>query len=399
MSYEIEQELINKDNGAITIYRRVEGGKFQCKIRLSGLNKYTRKSCKTDNRDNAITFATNLYNELIQQYKSTGSTNKISFKDVYYKALQQLKFDVENGDSTATNLRDFQSVIERLALVYFDNTNILDITESSILSFIDWRKKQSVVKASTLHRELTPLRYVFKYAYKQGYIPKAIKIKAIKHEKTSKPAFNSVEYQKLIDNLKPYVEKTNDRSRQYLMFFILLMANSGIRPNSTESRSLTWNSIKYEPIIDMEHEQLILHIPEGKNGARYCVPNRNVKHLLEEIYQYRTKELGHEPAIDEPILCDKKGSAIKSFYGAFKRYLRHIDMEHDKEGIAFIPYSLRHYYATNAIHKNINHYLLAQNMGTSVLMLQQHYIDNDPKQYAKIFIESGTIKPNGRKLF
>lgn len=46
---------------------------------------------------------------------------------------------------------------------------------------------------------------------------------------------------------------------------------------------------------------------------------------------------------------------------------------HSPEGRVRTPYSLRHTYATERLNAGVQEYHLAQNMGTSVAMLEQHY--------------------------
>jgi len=46
---------------------------------------------------------------------------------------------------------------------------------------------------------------------------------------------------------------------------------------------------------------------------------------------------------------------------------------HSPEGRLRTPYSLRHTYATERLNAGVQEYHLAQNMGTSVAMLEQHY--------------------------
>ena len=48
-------------------------------------------------------------------------------------------------------------------------------------------------------------------------------------------------------------------------------------------------------------------------------------------------------------------------------------MTHSPDGVMRTPYSLRHTYATERLNAGVQEYHLAQNMGTSVAMLEQHY--------------------------
>jgi integrase len=64
-----------------------------------------------------------------------------------------------------------------------------------------------------------------------------------------------------------------------------------------------------------------------------------------------------------------------AFGKMFARFLERYDLLHDtKMGKERTLYSLRHYYATMALtYERMSIYTLAKNMGTSVLMIEQHY--------------------------
>jgi integrase len=48
-------------------------------------------------------------------------------------------------------------------------------------------------------------------------------------------------------------------------------------------------------------------------------------------------------------------------------------LEFNSRGEKRDAYSLRHYYATHRLLRGVNVYTLAQNMGTSVKMIEHHY--------------------------
>ena len=64
---------------------------------------------------------------------------------------------------------------------------------------------------------------------------------------------------------------------------------------------------------------------------------------------------------------------IHSFKKSFLALLKLAGVTHNADGRMRTPYSLRHTYATERLNAGVQEYHLAQNMGTSVAMLEQHY--------------------------
>lgn len=94
------------------------------------------------------------------------------------------------------------------------------------------------------------------------------------------------------------------------------------------------------------------------------------KDLKDETSDIHKKE---DVPPDSFVFCDKHGTAIESFKKSFAAFIEHAGLTFDTFGQRRTIYSLRHTYATTRIEAGVNHYALAQNMGTSVAMLEQYY--------------------------
>ena len=86
-------------------------------------------------------------------------------------------------------------------------------------------------------------------------------------------------------------------------------------------------------------------------------------------------DLAHSTAVppDSYVFCGRNGKPIGSFKKSFGRLIAEAGVEFDSFGQRRTIYSLRHTYATFRLQEGVNHYILAQNMGTSVAMLEQFY--------------------------
>ncbi len=112
----------------------------------------------------------------------------------------------------------------------------------------------------------------------------------------------------------------------------------------------------------------------GKTRKRQVIPQPDTRKYLERIRKYRAKEIGATPEKDEFVFCHSNGNAVGSFKKGFTQILTANHLRTDMEGNNRTLYSLRHTYATFRIEEGAPHYLIAQNMGTSIEMLEKHYV-------------------------
>ena len=104
------------------------------------------------------------------------------------------------------------------------------------------------------------------------------------------------------------------------------------------------------------------------------IPQPATKRYLARVKEFRTEELGVAPEGDEPVFCHKDGKQIGSLKKGFNTVLEECGLRKDIDGENRTLYSLRHTYATFRIAEGAPHYLIAQNMGTSIEMLEKHYV-------------------------
>jgi integrase len=203
-------------------------------------------------------------------------------------------------------------------------------------------------------------------------------------DQARRPHFNPDEWAKLTESMGPYLRsspKYVQRDRHLLMLYILVLAETGIRVG--EARELRWRDLR--PIgnsTDPNAANLALMV-KGKTGIREVVASGpKVREAMGEILKIRRKDLKDEASdiykaedvpTDSYIFCDKQGQAINSFKKSFATFLKQYGLTKDTFGQQRTIYSLRHTYATSRLEAGVNHYVLAQNMGTSVAMLERYY--------------------------
>jgi integrase len=67
------------------------------------------------------------------------------------------------------------------------------------------------------------------------------------------------------------------------------------------------------------------------------------------------------------------GSEIKTLRYVFIKVLRMVGIEHNAVGETYSLYSLRHTYATMALRRRVDVYMLSRNMGASVPVIESFY--------------------------
>jgi hypothetical protein len=137
-------------------------------------------------------------------------------------------------------------------------------------------------------------------------------------------------------------------------------------------RGVAWDDVTS---VDGDDGKLIIIKVNGKTGMREVVCNPGSEVYLQRLYDLRKEELGGvAPALTEPVFINPHtGAPITSFKVGFNSMLRSCGVPIVKDGMNRTIYSLRHFYGTQRLRGNINPYILAKNMGTSVEMIEKFY--------------------------
>jgi integrase len=192
-----------------------------------------------------------------------------------------------------------------------------------------------------------------------------------------------------------YVNRAQDKRRRrerfYLVLYILILGNTGIRIG--EARKLKWRDVSNTRTLTNE-VRAILSV-RGKTGHREVVCNKGVESCLDELRSFRSQALGHDPPEQEYVFCHASGASVGSFKGGFQRALKEAGMLFASDGKKRVPYSLRHTYATMRLAEGVSIFQLAANMGTSVEMLEDFYGKKrmrDPKMATELTKQHSTVR-------
>lgn len=391
--YELNAKSRKKDHGVIVIYQRPNFPNWQTRIKINGSVGYIRKSTKSSSEIDAWIFCEKLYEEKVEKFKATGSVKSKPFKKVVTEWLNQLK----NEKAEQNLIDDFDNCINRYALKHWGNTSIDTIDDAEVQAFIDWRKTKGRTPPtdSTLKRDMVAVKKLFAYAFAHKYIKEIPSFPKFNAKSERRANFTDDEWKKIVKSVNHWLKEAENnnpnayRNRLYLKYFILIIGNTGIRPG-TETQNLSWKCFFKGKVEGQEKKRLFIRVLKGKTGSRTVAPSTPVNSYKNALLKFRKKELKElKKTFDEnePIFCHKNGKPILSFKKGFKSFLKEYNLLKNKDGEKRVPYSLRHTYATRMIHSKMSHMFLAMNMGTSVKMLEKHYVHGDPYEYGSAFMD------------
>jgi integrase len=352
------------------------------------------KSTKTTSGEEARRFAEDLYYKLEGRSRRGEPINAPTFSRVFNEWSGALNIDLKIRSKKYVNGNVRR--VEIWLLPYFHSTPIDLVTENRLGDYAEWRQSQMSKPATqTLKNERTALNQMFRFAKRRGYIREIPDFQIKSAKPNARPDIPDAEWQRLCRYLPTYIERAQDkrrlRERYYLAFFILILANTGIRVG--EARKLHWRDISSTVTLTQEARAVLT--VRGKTGEREVVCNVGVDRFLDKLKQFRQEELGHVPPSDEFVFAHRDGSAVGSFKNGFNRVLREAGILFGSDGKRRVPYSLRHTYATMRISEGVNIFQLAANMGTSVEMIDEFYGKKrvrDPKMATEITKQSSTTR-------
>ena len=177
--------------------------------------------------------------------------------------------------------------------------------------------------------------------------------------------------------------------RELLSIYVPFMAATGMRPG-TEAEFLEWRHID----VEIRDGQPVLHfrLQKGKRGPRNFVAHHSCWLLLEKLRQL-SPDLADRPLeeilkkrIAKRVFRLSDGTVPDNLNKPFRNMLEESKLLNcpvtNKERSL---YSLRHYYATQRLLEGIPIHDLAEQMGTSVKMITDHYSHLTPLMKAKQF--------------
>lgn len=376
MSFIVDKEELKP---GLIIFRRGDVGhkNWYCRIKLPKADRYKTVSLKTSDLHEARSRAFDVDADVRFRIKHEVPIFNKPFSDVAKEYTESQKSRAKMGEITHERVKKITSVINAQLNPYVGTTQISLIGQDRWANYPAWRREhgkgsiREQVSDSTIKFEMSIFGAIMTFALKKRYIPASQKFEGRPNFKTMRrDAFSLEEYRALHTRGRVWVKAADKKPasqwyRNVTYNFVLIMCNTGMRP--PEARNLRWRDVSYGK--DKDGRELVILSVSGKDKARQLVAPPSVGEYLERI---RAISKATEP--DNPVFTTYEGETAHSLYKALIRdLLTETKLREGPSGIPRSTYSFRHTYATFRLSEGVDVYFLAQQMGTSVKMIEEHY--------------------------
>ena len=368
--------------GKATLYRRELTPHWQVRYKVYG--KWLRQTTKTEDLKEAKNIAVDIVANAWFSEKNQLPVVSKRFKSVARLAIDRMSDLIAAGQGKST-YKTYVQALTGYLIPFLGAHNIDRIDNVLITQFSKWRIEQMgrTPTASTLNNHNSALNRVFDEALERGFMTR-LQVPLLRNDgvKTQRrPDFTPEEYATLYRAMRPWVKtarKGNEALlRGVLREYVLVLANTGIRAG-TEAMNLKWSNITY---FEEKGTQYLALYVNGKTGHREVIARHCVVRYLDRLRKLTTEhKTGTFAAflkkkVDAPVFRVGNKDTTSTFGKMFARLLTQTELLHDQRtGTVRTLYSLRHTYATFALTYNrMNVYTLAEHMGTSVKMIEDHY--------------------------
>jgi integrase len=257
------------------------------------------------------------------------------------------------------------------------------------------------ISDATIRFEMSIFGAVMNYAIKKRYVPASQRFDDRPKLKTMRrDEFTLEEYRRLHTVARSWVKDAIRPSstwyRTVAYNFILIMCNTGMRPS--EAKNLRWRDITTGK--DRQGRELVILFVQGKGKSRKLVAPKSVGDYFERIREatreYRRQAAEAEgreaPEVEfrpeDRVFTTVTGEPAKSLYQAMiEDLLIKAKLREGASGVPRSTYCFRHTYATFRLAEGVDVYFLAEQMGTSVKMIEEHYGHVNTVKHADLVLQ------------
>jgi integrase len=376
MSFVTDKEELKP---GLIIFRRadVQHRNWYCRIKLPKADRYKTVSLKTASASDAREIAFDKYSELRYAIKMGVPIFNRAFSEVAKEYIAEQARRAARGEISLERVKKIQSVVNAQLNPYVGSTQVHLVGQESWDSYPAWRRetgigrfRNKIVSDSTIRYEMSIFGATMNFAARKKYISAADKFAGRPKLKTMRrDEFNLEEYRKLHTVGRAWIGKATKPSsiwyRTMAYNFVLIMCNTGMRPS--EAKNLRWRDIM--PAKDRDGREIVVVFVQGKGKSRKLVAPQSVGDYLERI---RSTAKATKP--DDSVFTTSTGESAKTLYkNMIDDLLTQASLRDGSNGVPRSTYCFRHTYATFRLSEGVDVYFLAEQMGTSVKMIEDHY--------------------------
>lgn len=394
----------------LVLYRRERSSIWQCRFKVGSL--WQRATTNERNLANAKKVAKRLMIEAEIRLRENLPVVTRRFRDVAKLAVKRMEDELSAGKGKVV-FNEYIRVTKDYLIPVLGKRSITNI-DVAALDELDAKRIEKLGKApskTTLLTHNAALNRIFDEAAIRGFITDSNrpKLDAKARAGDTRPAFTLKEVQALLGNFEAWINEAKDEHikelRLLLRDYVEMLLDTGARPGK-ELMNLRWNQIQYsiKPVetetehTDEEGELISLNnlnasvelTVTGKTGRRQTLGMSATVNALKRIAKrnydvempvaYPLINVAHPKNTDFVLRLKANEDGVmrdvrQSFQNMFARYLKEhnllIDPITERKRVM---YSLRHTFATFRLtHDKVPIHTLAEQMGTSVGMIEKHY--------------------------
>ncbi|TFW52006.1 site-specific integrase, partial [Bradyrhizobium sp. MOS001] len=289
--------------------------------------------------------------------------------------------DHAHGKTSAGMLRQI-SRVSKFWREYAGQLAVEEIDDKVMREFIPWRREyyasfDKLPKNAKRHPTDKTLQWdmmlgkaIVRWAAEQGLRGNKQPITAAftPKKKRVRPAFEQWEFRQLWRTMCQRINSARDArtkaSRELLQIYVLAVACTGFRPG--EANNLKVRDV--HPFKDEKGRSNYRFVVRGKTGERDAIVRAVA---VKRIDKFLTKRRTQDDA--GLLFAMPDGSKITTLIDQLNAALRQAGVERSTFGEKYSVYSLRHFYAVNALRNGVGVFEVARNMGTSVEIIQEYY--------------------------
>jgi integrase len=375
MRFIIDKEQVKK---GLIIFRRgdVAHDEFYCRVRIKNEDRYKTISLRTSDRQTARDLALEADSDIRNRLKYDVPVFNRTFAQVAeeYAKTQQRRANV--GEVSQARAKNVQNKIDGPLKAYVGSTQIHLVGQDRWAEYPLWRRenglgrRNGVISDATIRIEMSIFAAIMRYAISKKYVPASNRFEGMPKLKSARrDEFTLEEYRKLHSAGRKWMKEATTPQgvwyRQMCYNFILIMCNTGMRP--PEAKNLRWRDITKAK--DKDGQEILVIYVHGKGKERNLIAPKSVGDYLD-----RVRQLSKATNPDDHVFTIINGKpAVWLYRDTVEELLKYAKLREGPSGIPRTTYCFRHTYATFRLSAGVDVYILAQQMGTSVKMIEQHY--------------------------
>ena len=380
----------------VQLYMRPNSPHWQCSCTVAGRQR--RSTTREESLARAKDVARDWYLSLLGKYRAGELKAGKTFKEAAARFIDEFE-TITEGQRSPIYVQGHKYRIQNHLNPFFGDLVLSEITAGKVQDYrihrmktgrsrIDQLRKKNPddppgeakprpPARNTLHQEIVCLRQILKTANRHGWLDHLPNLSA-PYQASSKIShrawFSLEEYRKLYQaTQRRAASPPKPRwkwSCEQLHDFVLLMANTGLRPD--EALRLQFRDV--EIVKDEATRETILEIQvRGKRGVGYCKSMPNAVLPFKRLKG--RKRLAPTPDDRKRMALPQPTDLIfpKSHHDLFNIVLDEEELKFDREGLRRTAYSLRHTYICFRLMEGADIYQIAKNCRTSVEMIEKYY--------------------------